>query len=639
MPPPIASISTPAASLTLHPRARTTYRVRAKDVSKIICHRLNNGREEYLIAWRVAGQAANSRDAIYSWHCVGELSSCLHYVQAYIETRAKSTENGEVKRSGPGFVALPASSSSSTSASAISRKRKLSQFTRDTNTPSLDEAASDVTTPRDSGYLSREQSVISISSSSSVSVSEAVVKPAKVTSKTAAQATAQAQHPSVYNGVLQKKEGWFMAKKVTRPPHHLRSRRHTDKSQSNHPAVHKIDARRLPDQSMIAAAVRTPVTEAETSIRLAFDVKLQKVKYTRWENKVDKTAPSLDFTWISEFVFGDGVYRPDADAHEGCDEPCKANMGTMPCLPATARTYANIYVIGQNIGCEYPRLCSCLEFAAVDENRIQLNDTERYKQFLKEREDDGYLVNSEGLPKRFPYQKSSSPKIPSTLQKFYLESRYPIYECNLNCNCGPVCKSRVVQKGRRVSDAMPPFYEGRANEVQVPLVIFKTADRGWGVYCDEELVRGEFIDTYVGEVITGEESDRRIAQMGEAKQSYLYALDKFIGDSPDLNADTCYVVDGQYKGGPTRFINHSCEPNCRQYTVSYNKHDLKVYDLAFFAIDNIPAGTELTFDYQDEDVVEEDEFWKTKEEALADPENKDKRPCRCGARLCRGILW
>ncbi|KAK5693963.1 hypothetical protein LTR97_009581 [Elasticomyces elasticus] len=587
MPTPNASVSAPAASLTLHQRARTTYRVRAKDVSKVICHRLHNGREEYLIAWRVAGQAANSRDAIYSWHCVGELSSCLHYVQTYIEGRTKSKAPGEVKRSGPGFVALPTSSSrsSSTSADAISRKRKLSQFARDADIPSLDEAGSDVTTPRDSGYLSREQSVISISSSSSVSEAATQAIPKALAKTVAIKTEDQAQVPCVYNGLLQKKEGWFMTKKSSRP------------------AVHRIDGRKLPDQTMIAAAARVPVTEAEDAIRLAFNRNLQKVKLTRWENKVDKTAPSLDFTWISEFVFGEGIYRPDVDAHEGCDEPCKANMG-------------------QNIGCEYPRLCTCLEFAAVDENRIQLNDTERYKQFLKEREDDGYLVNSEGLPKRFPYQKSSSPKIPSTLQKFYLDSRYPIYECNLNCNCGPVCKSRVVQKGRRV-----------------PLVIFKTADRGWGVYCDEELVRGEFIDTYVGEVITGEESDRRVVQMGEAKQSYLYALDKFIGDSPDLNADTCYVVDGQYKGGPTRFINHSCEPNCRQYTVSYNKHDLKVYDLAFFAIDNIPAGTELTFDYQDEDVVEEEEFWKTKEEALADPDNKDKRRCQCGARLCRGILW
>ncbi|KAK5733224.1 hypothetical protein LTR17_009830 [Elasticomyces elasticus] len=587
MPPPIASVSTPVASSTSsHANARTTiYRVRAKDVSKIVCHRLNNGREEYLIAWRAAGDATNTRDTIYSWHCIEELSSCLHHVQTYIETRVRSTENGEVKRSGPGFVALPASSSvRDASTSSTSRKRKFANLIRDQGTPSLDEAGSDVTTPRDSGYLSREQSVVSISSSSSVSEAATKATPKayvrNVATKAVAQASAPAPAPYVYNGVLQKREGWFRAKK------------------SNHPTVYNIDVRKLPDQAMIAAAARTPVVEAENAIRLAFDRNLQKVKLTRWENKVDNTAPSLDFTWISEFVFGEGVYRPDADAHEGCDEPC------------------------QNIGCEYPRLCTCLEFAAVDESRIQLNDTGRYKQFLKEREDDGYLVNSEGLPKRFPYQKSSSPKIPSTLQKFYLESRYPIYECNLNCNCGPVCKSRVVQKGRRV-----------------PLVIFKTADRGWGVYCDEELVRGEFIDTYVGEVITGEESDRRVVQMGEAKQSYLYALDKFIGDSPDLNADTCYVVDGQYKGGPTRFINHSCEPNCRQYTVSYNKHDLKVYDLAFFAIDNIPAGTELTFDYQDEDVVEEDEFWKTKEEALADPENEDKRPCQCGARLCRGILW
>lgn len=208
------------------------------------------------------------------------------------------------------------------------------------------------------------------------------------------------------------------------------------------------------------------------------------------------------------------------------------------------------------------------------------------------------------------------------MQAFYREERHPIYECNLNCNCGPVCKSRVVQKGRRV-----------------PLTVFKTHNRGWGVYCDEDLIRGEFIDTYLGEVITNEETDRREAKAGKDKASYLYSLDKFVGDHDELTEDTCFVVDGQYMGGPTRFINHCCEPNCRQYTVSYNKHDLRVYDLAFFAYEDIKAGTELTFDYMDKDEEEEEDVIRKREEAANDPENVDKRPCNCGANKCRGYLW
>ena len=92
-------------------------------------------------------------------------------------------------------------------------------------------------------------------------------------------------------------------------------------------------------------------------------------------------------------------------------------------------------------------------------------------------------------------------------------------------------------------------------------------------------------------------------------------------------------------GNATRFINHSCEPNCRQYTVSHNKYDLRVYNLAFFAYKEIPAGTELTFDYLDKDEEEEEDVLRKREEAMADPANEDKRPCNCGASKCRGYLW
>ena len=90
------------------------------------------------------------------------------------------------------------------------------------------------------------------------------------------------------------------------------------------------------------------------------------------------------------------------------------------------------------------------------------------------------------------------------------------------------------------------------------------------------------------------------------------------------------MVDGEFMGGPTKFINHSCEPNCRQYTVSYNKHDCKVYDIAFFACRDIRAGEELTFDYLDKEDVEGEEIKAPGKDAIA---------CRCGAAKCRKYLW
>lgn len=115
----------------------------------------------------------------------------------------------------------------------------------------------------------------------------------------------------------------------------------------------------------------------------------------------------------------------------------------------------------------------------------------------------------------------------------------------------------------------------------------------------------------------------------------MYTLDKFR-DRPELADHEFYVIDGEHKGGVTRFINHSCDPNCRQYAVSYNKHDWFVYELAFFAVRDIPAGEELTFDYlgRDDDIEEED--WKDSQE---DEPVKDRVPCKCGSVRCRRWLW
>ena len=110
-----------------------------------------------------------------------------------------------------------------------------------------------------------------------------------------------------------------------------------------------------------------------------------------------------------------------------------------------------------------------------------------------------------------------------------------------------------------------------------------------------------------------------------------------------------YVCDGMFMGGPSRFINHSCEPNCRIITASYNHADVNIYDLAFFATESIPAMTELTFDYG-EDIGDdrddgEDDVEKsrkiTAEKAAEMAKEKGYRParCLCGTRSCRGYFF
>lgn len=151
--------------------------------------------------------------------------------------------------------------------------------------------------------------------------------------------------------------------------------------------------------------------------------------------------------------------------------------------------------------------------------------------------------------------------------------------------------------------------------------------------CRQELKRGQFIDTYRGEIITDKEAKLREDCKGKSKNSYLFSLDKFK-EEDELDDEDVLVIDGEFKGGPSRFMNHSCDPNCGQYVVSFNKYDRKIYELAFFAIRNIAAGEELTFDYLDAEEAADNEATDKTEKM-----DKDAVPCFCGSVECRGYLW
>ncbi|KAI1609451.1 histone-lysine N-methyltransferase SUV39H [Exophiala viscosa] len=185
---------------------------------------------------------------------------------------------------------------------------------------------------------------------------------------------------------------------------------------------------------------------------------------------------------------------------------------------------------------------------------------------------------------------------------------FEITECNEFCRCGNDCLNRVVGKGRTV-----------------PLEIFQTEKCGFGVRSSQDIVRGQFIDTYLGEILTEAELCQREDAGEEGEPSYIHSLDWF-----DYNSDKNYHVDGKNFGTPMRFVNHSCNPNARSFVVQMHKDDKKVYHLAFFAIRSIPAGTEIRIDYsggadQDEELNAE----------LADGFTR----CYCGEKNCRKRLW
>jgi len=79
------------------------------------------------------------------------------------------------------------------------------------------------------------------------------------------------------------------------------------------------------------------------------------------------------------------------------------------------------------------------------------------------------------------------------------------------------------------------------------------------------------------------------------------------------------VIDGADGGNATRYINHSCAPNCVAYEIEDAAGELQI---EIEALRRIPRGAELFLDYG-LDVGDADPL---------------EYPCRCGVRRCRGTL-
>lgn len=219
------------------------------------------------------------------------------------------------------------------------------------------------------------------------------------------------------------------------------------------------------------------------------------------------------------------------------------------------------------------------------------------------------FLTSEG-DKLVPYTKCPDGLV--VLNPFFIHSvsgtRQEIFECNDACKCSRDCFNRVVQKGRTI-----------------PLEIFMTRRCGFGIRSPEPIRKGQFIDVYLGELLTTKAIEEYESASTEKSSSYVFSLD-FFGPAS-------YHVQGLHFGSPTRFINHSCNPNTRTFTVMMNHADQKIYKLAYFAIRDIPARKEITFDYSPETADEEP--W------IPTPGEGDEGVvrCLCGEWNCRGRVW
>ncbi|ODQ64933.1 SET domain-containing protein, partial [Nadsonia fulvescens var. elongata DSM 6958] len=191
--------------------------------------------------------------------------------------------------------------------------------------------------------------------------------------------------------------------------------------------------------------------------------------------------------------------------------------------------------------------------------------------------------------------------------------------CKCQNKCGADCWNRVIQvecdsnlcsnQAENCTNRVFARYDealGLNKRYSLSYKIFKTTRRGYGLKTIRPFSSGELIVEYTGDIITTEEMAKILKSDYKDAKNYYF-----------LQIDSTYVIDSGKRGSPARFINHSCSPNSQmeKWNVS------GVPRIGLFASENIPAGTEITYDYNfswfDEDSAQE---------------------CTCGSKNCRGFI-
>lgn len=164
--------------------------------------------------------------------------------------------------------------------------------------------------------------------------------------------------------------------------------------------------------------------------------------------------------------------------------------------------------------------------------------------------------------------------------------RVQCISCSKACRCSKNCANRPFQKVKKIHPV-------------------KTELCGWGVVAAEPIGKGDFIVEYVGEVIDDVLCEQRLWDMKDQDATNFYMC--------EINKD--FVIDATFKGNVSRFLNHSCAPNCKLEKWQVEEETR----VGVFASRSIEVGEPLTYDYRFVQFGPEVE-------------------CHCGAPNCRGYL-
>ncbi|XP_043719371.1 uncharacterized protein LOC122667200 [Telopea speciosissima] len=158
------------------------------------------------------------------------------------------------------------------------------------------------------------------------------------------------------------------------------------------------------------------------------------------------------------------------------------------------------------------------------------------------------------------------------------------------CPCGNLCSNQQFQKRNYAK-----------------FKCFRCGKKGYGLQLLEDVSEGQFLIEYVGEVLDVHDYEGRQREYASRGQKHFYFM--------TLNGSE--VIDACAKGNLGRFINHSCEPNCRTEKWMVNGEIC----IGLFAMRDIKKGEEVTFDYNYVRVY-----------------GAAAKKCVCGSSVCRGYI-
>nr|DAD39798.1 TPA_asm: hypothetical protein HUJ06_014121 [Nelumbo nucifera] len=158
------------------------------------------------------------------------------------------------------------------------------------------------------------------------------------------------------------------------------------------------------------------------------------------------------------------------------------------------------------------------------------------------------------------------------------------------CPCGDQCSNQQFQKQKYAKFKW-----------------FRCGKKGYGLQLLENVYQGQFLIEYVGEVLDLHAFEARQREYASMGQKHFYFM--------TLNGSE--VIDACAKGNLGRFINHSCDPNCRTEKWMVNGEVC----IGLFALRDIKKGEEITFDYNYVRVF-----------------GAAAKKCYCGASDCQGYI-